>query len=221
MLNIKRLSAGILLATVIAAGPAPALELTARQVKMGSDLTMSSAQKIAEKLFKLDAAGDEPIVLLIATRAGYAPAAMVVVDAIRATRSKVYAVVQSEAFGVGAVVATWCDKRYAFPHASILFSTLHYDSEKRMKDKPPLPLEAAESYIDRVYAGVAKRIGIKADELKRRAAKGWFLTAAEAKKAGVAHEVVDRVTWVDLVIETVEVKRTSTTKKKRPIPEVK
>ncbi len=201
--------------------PASALEMTNRQVKIGKELTMSGAEKVAAKLFKLDAAGNEPILLIIGTRSGYAPAAMVVADAISAVKSDVYAVIQSEAFGVGAIVALFCARRYAFSHAAVLFTKLEYDSEKVMKDRPPLPAEAAEAYISRIYAVAAKRLNTPVEGFRTKAEKNWYLTAEEAKREGIVTEVVSKVTWVDLVVETVEVKRTSTTKRKRPVPTVK
>lgn len=208
-------------ALLLVCAPASALEMTSRQVKMGKDLSMSAAQKIAGELFKLDAAGDEPILLMIGTRTGYAPAAMVVVDAIAALRSDVYAVIQSEAFGVGAVVASFCKRRYAFTHASVLFTKLEYDSEKTMKEKPPLPVEAAEQYLDRVYAAVAERLDKNAEKFKELSTKRWYLSADQAKREGVVTEVVKGVKWIDLVVETVEVKKTSTVKRKRPLPDMK
>ncbi len=204
-----------------AATPASALEMTDRQVKLGKELTMSGAQKIASRLFKLDAAGDEPILLVISTRSGYAPAAMVVVDAIGAVKSDVYAVIQSEAFGVGALVAVFCKRRYAFPHAAVLFTKLQYASDKVMKDRPPLPVEAANAYTDRIYTALAKRLNMKPDVFRGKAEKSWYLTSDEAKREGVVTEVVDSVKWIDLVVETIEVKRQSTIKRKRPIPDVK
>ena len=84
---------------------ASALELTQRQVQIDKDLSMNAAHKVARKLFKLNSAGNEPIFLIISTRSGFAPAAMVVADAIGAIESPVHAVVQPEAFGVGAIIA--------------------------------------------------------------------------------------------------------------------
>ncbi len=191
--------------------------MTDRQVKIGKDLTMSGAQKAASELFKLDAVSDEPILLIISTRSGFTPAAMVVVDAIRAVKSKVYAVIQSEAFGPGAIIAVFCDKRYAFTHASVLFTKLEYDKEKVMKERPPLPVEAANQWLDRVYAVTASRLNLEAAVLEERAEKGWYLNAEQAKQQGIVTEVVDKVTWVNLVVETLEVKRTSTLKTKAPV----
>jgi ATP-dependent Clp protease protease subunit len=192
--------------------------MTQRQVRLGEKLTLATAQTAAEKLFKFDASGNEPILLLIGTREGFAPAAMVVVDAIAAVRSKVYAVIQSEAFGPGAVVALFCDRRYAFPHASLLFNKLAYESEKIMKEKPPLPVEAANAYLERINKKVAKKIRLTFKEFNKRSEKGWFLTAQQAKKQGLIDEIVERVQWVELVVETVEIKRSSTIKEKRRLP---
>lgn len=204
---------------LLLAAPASALEMTDRQVALGPELKMSDAHKAAEKLFKLDAMGSEPILLVIATRSGYAPAAMVVADAISAIKAPVYAVIPSEAFGAGAIVAAFCAKRYAFPHAQILFYRLEYDSEKTMKEEPPLPLQHANAYLDRVYESAAKRLGMRAGEFRQKAEAGWYLSAEAARKARVVTEVVQRVSWIDLVVETVEIKRTATTKKERPIPD--
>ena len=206
----------LLLASLALTTQANALELTERQVKLDRELSISGASKAAEDLFKLDAAGQEPIVLIISTRSGFLPAAMVLVDAIAATRSPVYAVVQPEAFGVGAVVAAFCEKRYAFANATLLFNKFEYEAEKVMKESPPLPLAAAEAYVTRVYGLVAKRLGLSEADFRKKAEAGWFLTAEDAKSAGLVTEIVDKVSWVELVIETVEVKRVATLKGKQP-----
>ena len=219
MLTVRNLTLALLVAA--SATPAGALEMTERQVKIGPELTIPAARTAAEALFKLDAAGSEPILLVIDVRSGFAPAAMVVVDAVAALRSKVYAVIHSEAFGPGAVVAVFCARRFMFPHASMLFSPLLYESEKTMKESPPLPVEAANAHIDRIYQAVGKQIGMSADELKKKSQANWFLTAEEAKKAGLVDEVVSQVTWQELVTETVEIKKTSTLTEKRPLPAVK
>ncbi len=200
---------------------ASALELTERLIRLDRELTIPHAAKVAEELFKLDAAGREPIVLVVATRSGFVPAAMVLVDAIGAVESPVFALIQPEAFGVGALVAAFCDKRYAFPNSAVLVSKLEYEAEKVMKDSPPLPAAAAETYVARIYELYAKRLGLKPAELRTRAEAGWFLTAEDAKAAGFVTDVVDRVAWTELVVETVEVKRTATVKAKRPALDAK
>jgi ATP-dependent protease ClpP protease subunit len=215
----KKLSALLVAAALLSvASTATALELTQRQLRIDKDLSMTTAHKVAQKLFKLDSAGHEPIFLIISTRSGFAPAAMVVVDAIDAVESPVYAIVQPEAFGVGAIVASFCDKRFAFRNASVLFSKLEYAPEKKMKDAPPLPQTAADAYVQRIWKATAKRLGLDADELAEKATKGWFLTADEARKVGVVTDIIDKVTWVNLVIETTEIKRTTVNKVKRPQP---
>jgi ATP-dependent protease ClpP protease subunit len=194
--------------------------MTERQVKLGKELQMAAATRVAEELFKHDAASqEEPILLIINTRSGFAPAAMIVVDAVQAVRSPVYAVIQSEALGVGAIVATFCDRVYAFPHASFLFSPLQYDTEKIMEESPPLPAEAATSYINRVYQSLAPRLQMSLDELKTKLESNWYLTAQEAHRSGIVTEIVQHVNWIDLVVETVEIKRTRLDKQKHPIPQ--
>jgi ATP-dependent protease ClpP protease subunit len=191
---------------------ASALELSSRQVVLGNDLSMLQARKVANKLFKMDNVSTEPIYLIINTRSGYAPAAMVIVDAIGAIKAKVHAVIQTEAFGVGGVVSAFCHRRSMFPNASLYFTKLEYASKTVMKKKPPIPAPLANAYISRVYALVAKRIGMKSADFAGKIEKGWYLTAADAKRSELIDEVVKRVTWIHLVVETVEVK-TSTSKK--------
>jgi ATP-dependent protease ClpP protease subunit len=170
----------------------------------------------------LDATSPEPILLYINTRRGYAPAAMVIVDAMAAVKSKIYGVVQAEAFGPGAIVAAFCDQLYLFPHASLLYEKLEYDSERVMKEKPPLPVKAAASYLDRARNALSKRIHIAPKTYTKRVKDGgWYLTASEAKQARIVTGIVDQVTWVDLVTETVEITRKSTSKEKETIPVVR
>ena len=146
---------------------------------------------------------------------------MVLVDAIRAIKSKVHAVVQAEAFGPGAIVTIFCHKRYAFPHATFLMNKPMYDTKKVMEKNPPLPAQAAKTYLDNVVATVAKKLGIKANTLAEKMEKNWFMTADQAQKSGLIDKVVQKVTWVELVTETIEVKTSSTIKEKTTIPAVK
>ena len=87
-----------------------------------------------------------------------------------------------------------------------------------MKDAPPLPKTAADAYIQRIWNTTAKRLGLDVDELTEKATKGWFLTADEARKVGAVTDIIDKVTWVNLVVETTEIKRTTVNKVKRPQP---
>jgi len=205
-----------ILALGLASQSAMALELTDRRVTIGTELSLSSARTVADKLFQLDARSEEPIYLFINTRRGYTPAAMVVVDAIAAVKSKVIGVVQAEAFGPGAVVAAFCDRLYMFPHAALLYQPLEYDSKRVMKENPPLPLESATAYLDRVREALSKRLRISTSDYKSRTEKGWYLAAVAAKRAKIGAQVVERVHWTQLVTETVEIKSTTSTKEKTP-----
>lgn len=196
--------------------PASALEMTSRQVEIGPKLTMAHAQKAAAELFKLDATGSEPILLMIGVRTGYAPATMVLVDAIQSLQqARVYGVVHSEAIGAGAIIAAFCHRRFAFPHASFMVNKLEYDSEKAMTEEPPLPVAAATRVLDRAYATVAKRLGMKTADFKSKAEAGWYMSAEDAKKAKIVDEIVTKVTWIDLVQETTEIKKTNVFKLKK------
>ena len=75
--------------------------------------------------------------------------------------------------------------------------------------------------MDRIMEAVSKKLSIKRKALDAKIEKGWYMTASQAKKAGVIDKVVDKVTWVNLVKETVEIKRTSTVKEKRTFPKGK
>ena len=205
----------------LTASSAMALELTERRVTVGTELSLSSARTIADKLFQLDARSDEPIYLFINTRRGYTPAAMVVVDAIGAVKSKVFGVVTAEAFGPGAIVAAFCDRLYMFPHAALLYQPLEYDSARVMKEKPPLPVESANSYLSRVHGQLSKKLKISKKEYISRTEKGWYLTATDAKRAKISTETVTAVNWIPLVTETVEIKSTTTSKQKTTVQEVR
>ena len=218
MIRFRITSLFIIAVLIGIAASASALEFTQRQVQLDKDLTMNAARKVSQKLFKLNSTGNEPILLIISTRAGFAPAAMIVADAISAVDAPVYAVIQPEAFGVGAIVAAFCEKRYAFRNASVLFSKLEYTSAKHMKDNPPLPQAAADAYVERVWKATAARLDMDADQLAEKAKNGWFLTAEEGKRTGIITEIVSKVTWVPLVVETTEIKRTTLKKVKRPLP---
>lgn len=223
------------LSTLAATGPAAhALDLTDRSLDVQVKLEVKAAASLADRLLKLDAASDLPIYLLITSTEGSAQGVLLLADTIRSLKSPVVGVVLTQVHDAGAALAAFTDRVYLFPSAGLIFTELDYEGVKKPAPPPaadatpdaaakpadpkaaaakePTPTErtlqrARATFLDRLNARLAKRLRLQPAALAAAIAGGGLsFDASEAVAKGVAHAVVDQVTYTQLPVDKLEVK---------------
>jgi ATP-dependent Clp protease protease subunit len=134
-------------------------------------------------------------------------AGLILIDTMRAIESPVYCVVESKAYSMAAIILTFCERRYALDHATIM---LHEASYGTAGEDPSIRsrLDFLTRYLDLLHVQIAKQLGMPVDVYRARIRDAWWLMADEAKKAGVIDEVVDRIDYVTPATEQSETKTT-------------
>ncbi len=205
------------LAVVLAlAAPGHALELTSRSVMLDGEIKIENVRKAQEKLLELDDVSNEPIFLRINSAGGSVEAGFILIDTINAIRSPVYALVESKAYSMAAIITVFCAKRYILPHATLMFHEASYgtageDPTNRSR------MEFNTKYLDTIHHEIAARLRVPHDTYRSRIRDGWWMLAKEAREAGVVDEVVTSLTYAEIFVESTEVKRTLTTVRKRQV----
>lgn len=198
------------------APPARALELTNRSVDLIGKVDTDVVRRVVNRLLQLNASSHDPIYLRIDSFGGSVEAGYVLVDAIEAIESPVYAVIESKAYSMAAIIAVFCDRTFILPHATMMFheasyGTLGEDPSNRAK------MEFNVRYLDRMHREIAKRIAMDAGDYRAKIRDGWWLMADEAHAAGVVDEVVTELTYAEFLIEKTEIKKTVTTVRKKQL----
>ena len=186
-----------------------ALELTSRNVDLQGPITLASVRKVVDKLIEFNSISHDPIFLRINSSGGSVSAGFILIDTLRALDSPVYALVESQAYSMAAIIAVFCEKRYMLPHATIMFHEVSYSA---LGEDPSIRsrVDFNIRYIDQIHREIATALRISHVDYRQKIRDGWWLLADEAKKAGVVDEVVTHITFRELFVERIEIKKTIT-----------
>lgn len=205
-----------ILLTVAVALPAQAetLELTDRMVLLSGAINTSSITKAVKEMLELNSESHDPIWLMIDSFGGSVDAGFILIDLIKSIKSPVYAVVTSKAYSMGAIITVYCEKRYIYQHATMMFHEASYGA---LGEDPSIRsrMEFNTKYLDRIHREIAQIIKMDYSKYRERIRDAWWVLATEAVDARFVDAVVTNVTYRKLSTETTEVKRVTSIKTKR------
>jgi ATP-dependent Clp protease protease subunit len=196
------LYASALIVTSLALSPAISakehrgvLTLTDRVVDLQGGVKLSGMRAAQKSLLELDAQSNEPIWLRINSPGGSVGAGLILLDTMRSIDSPVHCVVESRAYSMGAIILTFCEKRYALEHATIM---LHEASWGTAGEDPSIRSEFdfVARYLDRLHAEIAKKLKMSMKDYRAKIRDAWWLMADEAKKAGVIDDIVGKIAYI-------------------------
>jgi len=178
-----------------------------RTVDLNGSIARQMIQKAQAEVLKLDEQSSEPIWFRINSGGGSVDAGLILVDTIRAIDSPVYCVVESKAYSMAAIILTFCERRYALEHATIMLHEASYgtageDPTNRSR------IDFLTRYLDQLHVEIAARLGMPTAKYRAQIRDAWWLMADQAKKAGVIDEVVARIDYVSPPMERTEAKTT-------------
>jgi ATP-dependent Clp protease protease subunit len=181
--------------------------LTNRFVDLSGTIAQGMITKAQNDLFDLENQSNDPIWLRINSGGGSVEAGLILIDTIKALKSPVFCLVESKAYSMAAIMLVFCDKKYAFEHATIM---LHEASYGTMGEDPSnrSRLDFLTRYLDRLHEEIATRIKRPHAEYRPMIRDGWWLLADEAVKAGIIDAIVTSITYRELTPEQTEDKRT-------------
>jgi len=134
------------------------------------------------------------IYLVINTNGGSIEAGMRLVTTMRSIEAPVICLIDSKAYSMGAVIATFCTRTYVHKNASLMFHEASY-SVAGPESIIPSRVNATIKYLKQFHSDVAEKLGMSYKQYKRKIANEWWLTPEEAVKAGVAHAIIDKLVY--------------------------
>ncbi|HIN84933.1 MAG TPA: hypothetical protein EYN06_00530, partial [Myxococcales bacterium] len=124
--------------------------------------------------------------------------------------------VVSKAYSMAAIIAIYCDKRYIFRHATMMFHEASYGA---LGEDPSIRsrMEFNSRYLDRLHTEIAKILKMPTKKYRSRIRDAWWVLAEEAVRANFADAVVTRISYHKINKETVEIKRSVVKKQRRMV----
>ncbi|MGM0574562.1 MAG: ClpP family protease [Myxococcota bacterium] len=181
--------------------------LTSRTVELAGGIGRGMIKKAQRKLLAYDQQSQDPIWLLLNSGGGSVEAGLVLIDTMRGIRSPVYCLVESKAYSMAGIILTFCDRRYALEHATIMLHEASYgtageDPSNRSR------LAFLTEYLDQLHAEIAGRLGMDTEAYRSKIRDGWWLLPEEALEAQVINGVVKTIDYEDIPVRKLEEKRT-------------
>jgi ATP-dependent protease ClpP protease subunit len=207
-------AAVILLQT--AAVRAEHIVLNDRMVTLEGAISTKAVGKAVKAILQFDAESHEPIWLQINSFGGSVEAGFVFIDTIKNIKSPIYSVVTSKAYSMAAIIAIYCDKRYIYPHATMMFHEASYGA---LGEDPTIRsrMQFNSRYLDRLHAEIAGILKMPLKKYRSRIRDAWWAMADEAVRANFADAVVTRISYKKINKETVEIKRSVIKKQQRMV----
>lgn len=180
-----------------------------RMVEIAGGVSFEGMKKAQKQVLDYAAQGDDPIWLRINSPGGSVDAGLILVDTMKAIKAPIHCVVESSAYSMAAIILTYCEKRYAMPHATIM---LHEASYGMTGEDPSIRSrhDFLTRYLDRMHVEIARNIGMDLKKYRERIRDAWWLMADEAKAANIVEEVVTHLEYVETPLTKTEEKKTVT-----------
>ena len=180
---------------------------TNRTIDLNGSIGRQMIQKAQTQLLQFDEKSHDPVWVRINSGGGSVDAGLILIDTMNAIESPVYCVVESKAYSMAAIILTFCERRYAMEHATIM---LHEASYGTAGEDPSIRsrLDFLTRYLDLLHVEIAGKLGMPVDKYRARIRDAWWLMADEAKKAGVVDEIIERIDYVTPATEQTEKKTT-------------
>lgn len=213
------LALGLTLAlTACASGPAQAAEgdrpgaivlTTDRVIDLNDGISLGMIKAAQAKLLEYDSQSHAPVWIRMNSPGGSVDAGLILIDTMAAVKSPIHCIVESKAYSMAAIILTFCDRRYGYPHATYMlheasYGTVGEDPANRSK------LDFLTKYLDRVHERIAANIGMDVKTYRAKIRDAWWLLSDEAKEVGLIEEIITRLEVAEHPVEKTEIKRTVT-----------
>lgn len=180
-----------------------------RVIDLNDAISLGVVKQAQTKLLEYDAQGHDPIWIRINSPGGSVDAGLILIDTMKAVESPINCIVESKAYSMAAIILTYCDGRFGYPHATYM---LHEASYGTVGDDPSnrSKLDFLTKYLDRVHVEIAKNIGMDPKLYRARIRDAWWLLNDEALKIGLIQKVITSMAQMEFPVEKTEVKVTVT-----------
>lgn len=165
-----------------------------RLLVLKGDVREGAIRPLVTDLVGFDKEEKKKIFLVINTNGGSIEAGMELVNAIRSSKSEVICIIESKAYSMGAIIATFCTRTYMHKWAELMFHEASYGA-KGTESIVPVRVKAAQDYLKVIHTDVAKQLGMTHDQYKEKIRNEWWMTARQAFNEGIVYGVVDKLTY--------------------------
>jgi len=175
------------------------LVVSDRRIALNGPIFNASADEVTDRIHYYNNISSAPVFIVIDNSpGGSVMAGYRILKAMQASKAPVYVAVKSFAASMAAIITTMAEKSYVYPNAVILhhqMSSMNWGNMTQLKEQ----LEMARQWEQRLYAPVAKKMGVTIDQMRK--------TMYEKNSDGDWQEFGDKAVeykWATAVVDRIE-----------------
>lgn len=149
---------------------------------------------ILKTIRDLDNLDNGKIYLIINSYGGSVESGMELVSMIKSTKNPIICIIESKAYSMAAILATYCTRTYIHKYASVMFHEATFTiigKENVVENR----LRIMQKSINIIHKEVANNLNIPIEEYKKKIRNEWWLTANESVQRGVARGIVTKLKY--------------------------
>lgn len=165
-----------------------------RAVVLRGVVRTDNISKIIRTIKDYDMESSEPIFLIINSPGGYIADGFELINTIKSIESRVYCVIETEAYSMAAILSQYCHKTYIHKYGSMMFHEAGY-SVRGSQSKITSIVDFTNRYLDKLHEDLTKQMGITLDEYALMIQNDWWITAEEAAKYGLVDGILNKLLY--------------------------
>lgn len=165
-----------------------------RMLVLKGEVLPSTIDPLIEKLNDLDSISNEDIFLIINSPGGSVSDGMNLIRAMKSARSKIVCAIDTKAYSMAAIIATYCSKTYIHKYAAMMFHRATYVIQGHPEEVTSR-VKFVNRYFDLLHAEIATNLHISKEEYNLRITNEWWLTAIDAAEFGIASAILNELKY--------------------------
>ena len=165
-----------------------------RTVVLRGDIDDVSVPPVISQMVDMEEESKDEIFLILNSPGGSVTDGVALITAILSIKSPVICVIDTEAYSMAAIIASYCRKVYIHKNASLMFHEASFGikgSESIVKSR----MEFITNYLESIHKQTAEVLNMPLEEYKAKLIKEWWLDSKQAVLSGVADVVLEELVY--------------------------
>lgn len=164
-----------------------------RFVLLKAVIEQGPTDKINSKLKALDEM-PAPIYMIINTPGGNVESGFELVQTVQSLKSPLICIIESKAYSMGALLASYCPKLYIHKFGMVMFHEAAYTVQGNTT-QVHVRVNAIEKHLDELFSDVAKQLDISPQAFRNKIHDEWWISATESAAIGFTDGVIEKLTY--------------------------
>jgi len=165
-----------------------------RIVALKGPVRYGNIQSLINKIKEMNEKNNKNIFMIINSPGGSVADGLELIGVMESVKSKIYCVIETEAYSMAAIISLFCHKTYIHKYATMMFHEANLSLDESYT-KFFSRAEFLKRYLKMVDKSISKQMGVSTKSYRHMSLPEWWLTAREAARYGVVDGVLNKLNY--------------------------